>query len=124
MIRNQREQARSLLHRIDLPIIVSDLKGKVRVWNRALTQAEIQANMLKEITTANELDDLLVYFPLNDPAGSTQLVDLARGLSVGPMMVHLTTAGNPVFGVPTPVFNFDACDESPVSADRALTGCT
>jgi diguanylate cyclase (GGDEF)-like protein/PAS domain S-box-containing protein len=33
-IRDNREQLTNLLHRIDLPIVISDMAGKVRFWNR------------------------------------------------------------------------------------------
>ncbi len=50
--------------------------AEVRVWNREISAAEIQANMHRSLT--GDEDGLIGYWPLNEGSGTTA-VDLAQG---------------------------------------------
>ncbi|HLP20435.1 MAG TPA: LamG-like jellyroll fold domain-containing protein, partial [Chitinophagales bacterium] len=79
---------------------------EVRVWNTALSQAQIQARMHANITNSDALwNNLTAYYKLNEGAG-TNVWDLSKNnnngtLVNGPSVTSLYTAGPSISGTTT-----------------------
>jgi hypothetical protein len=74
---------------------------EIRIWNRALTSAELTANMSKQLDTAGQVG-LVGYWRLNDSIGSTNAMDMTASNNAGALGGGANFDGNVPFGVQLP----------------------
>lgn len=102
-----------------------DIGGYVRLWNRALTGAEIYYNYNKTLTPANEDSSLIVNCNFSEGSGTTVDNDASPGEDIT-LVNSPSWATGPTLSAKsyTNTFCFDQVDASGCDAEEVSTGGT
>ncbi|SLM32559.1 exported hypothetical protein [Desulfamplus magnetovallimortis] len=87
---------------------IDGMMDEVRVWNTARTEAEIKANMYKEITTPNA--NLKAYYKMSDGSGIT-LTDNSDNSNPGTITNGATWKASGAFAGPRKALDFDGSND-------------